>query len=193
MSSFPDLAMPTHKAPDEPYATLDALLEARDVLACDIRMPWWRDKTGRPYVLRVRGLSALDETFIVEARRIAALTYAQAHPNEPIDPDALPAAVVQAEYTEILVRAILEPRLNHDQARKLLRKNTRAISELVRFIVALNTFSSETLMSLAEQWDALLLTGHTLPGAPTPDPSPRTRGTIHAADILVVAPVAVTA
>ena len=136
--------LPTTRRDGEEYATFDDLVTSEDTLAYDVRVPWWTDRNGVGRVLRVRGLSTEDEVAIERAGRVAAATYRKQNPHD----DQPPRSDWQAEYLEVLQRGVVQPRIDRDRARMLLKKNARAIDELVRFIRILNSLDEGTIATL---------------------------------------------
>jgi hypothetical protein len=136
--------LPTTRRDGEDYATFDDIVTSEDTLAYDVRVPWWTDKAGNGRVLRVRGLSTEDEVAIERAGRVAAATYRKQNPHD----DMPPRSDWQAEYLEVLQRGVVTPRIDRDRARMLLKKNARAIDELVRFIRVLNSLDEATIATL---------------------------------------------
>lgn len=136
--------LPTTRRDGEDYATFDDIVTSEDTLAYDVRVPWWTDREGNGRVLRVRGLSTEDEVAIERAGRVAAATYRKQNPHD----DMPPRSDWQAEYLEVLQRGVVTPRIDRDRARMLLKKNARAIDELVRFIRVLNSLDEDTIATL---------------------------------------------
>lgn len=146
MSDAPLLAShvvesPAVRAAGEDYATFEQLTTLDDVPEGDIRVPWWG---GR--VIRVRGLSTVDEAAIERAGRIAAAAYRRTHPDD-LDP---PTTEWDAEYVEVLVRGFVAPKLNAARAQQLLEKNARGIDEVVRYIRLLNRLNYDAIRGHAE-------------------------------------------
>lgn len=136
--------LPTARQAGEEYATFDDLVQAEDTPSYDVRVPWWVDRDGRARLIRVRGLSVEDEAAIERAGRIAAARYRKEHPYD----DRPPTSDWRAEYEEVLQRGVVQPRIDRERARALLRKNARAIDDLVRFIRVLNSLSHESIEAL---------------------------------------------
>lgn len=136
--------LPTTRRDGEDYASFDDIVTSEDTLAYDVRVPWWTDRDGVGRVLRVRGLSTEDEVAIERAGRVAAATYRKQNPHD----DMPPRSDWQAEYLEVLQRGVVTPRIDRDRARMLLKKNARAIDELVRFIRVLNSLNEDTIATL---------------------------------------------
>lgn len=136
--------LPTTRRDGEEYATFDDIVTSEDTLAYDVRVPWWTDRDGNARVVRVRGLSTEDEVAVERAGRLAAATYRKQNPHD----DQPPRSDWQAEYLEVLQRGVVEPRIDRDRARMLLKKNARAIDELVRFIRILNSLDEGTIATL---------------------------------------------
>lgn len=132
---------PATRASGAEYATYEQLSAADDIPECDVTVPWWG---GR--LIRVRGLSLIDEAAIERAGRIGAAQYRKAHPDDP----APPVSDWEAEFVEVLIRGVVTPRLTRDRAMQLLEKNARGIDEVVRFIRLLNRLNYDAIRSHAE-------------------------------------------
>lgn len=136
--------LPAARAAGEDYATFDDIATAEDTPSCDVRVPWWKDREGRGRLMRVRGLSLTDEAAVERAGRIGAARYRKRHPEDT----SPPASDWREEYIEVLLRGVVAPTLNRQQAEALLKKNARALDELVRFIRLLNRMDQEIIDNL---------------------------------------------
>ena len=132
---------PADRTAGADYATYEQISAVEDIPECDVTVPWWG---GR--LIRVRGLSLVDEAGIERAGRIGAAAYRKAHADDP----APPISDWEAEFVEVLIRGVMVPRLTRDRAQAMLEKNARGIDELVRLIRLLNRVNYDAIRSHAE-------------------------------------------
>lgn len=145
------VALPTLKPADEEYATFEQLDQSDDLIEVDIRLDWWKDARGRPRCLRVRALSAEDEAMIELAGRRAAADF-----KRQTGDWSAPDRFRFAEDVSVLEFGVVHPKLSREQAEQLLKRNARAIEELVRFIRSLNGQDRMSLALVASQFDVFL-------------------------------------
>lgn len=137
MAETPRHLLPTRLADGEDYPSVDELMALGGLVACTVRVPFWRRADGADVPVRVSGLDLPTQ----EAIRLQA---ARAVKKEDRERGVRQHGPTFAAAT--LAAALAAPRLTFEQAMALVRgRHAAGVELLVNFIWAISAVDQETV------------------------------------------------
>lgn len=139
---------PAIRTDGEVYATVDQILACADIAEADVRVPWWRNAAGEPYLIRVRGLDFPTEQAIDRAAT-----------RKDGSQDSVMFVL------GVLEHGIRSPSFDKGQISLIKRKNPYALRQLADFIQILNTLRPDEIAAWVSELADLDASEDAEPGA----------------------------
>lgn len=131
---------------DDDYASYADLLALDDLPECDITIPKYWKKSGKPLVLRVRALSLLEQDQITRYARLAAIRRNRDSDVKDVETSDEPTFLV-----ETLTRCVMQPRMTAEQAREMRHKNPVAVRGIVDFVWGLSVLDQSVIDRMVDE------------------------------------------